>query len=195
MDYETSKTDVGVFAPSRVKEKADELVDTAIELAESGVEPSSALSALRDLRPSRKETDIALGLLRLTSFPFELRNDNTAWRYLVAVKHGGVVEPPSDEQCQRMERFEEFARLDRSDGFEVLTALEPRLRELEPRVRRDSEKWNSTSPDQDGFVIIDELLGPLVGPDSEQPDELLRSKVANNCARYHLIEVSNLLDD
>lgn len=196
VDYENSKTDVAVFASSRrSQEKANELADMAIELAESKVEPSSALSALRDLGPSRKEADMALGLLRLGYFPFELRDANTAWRYLVAVKHGQDVEPPSDEQLLRMDRFEEFVGLDRADGFATLAGLEPRLDELENQVRRDSANWDSTGLVRDGFRIIDELLAPVVGPGSNQPDELLCSEVARHCARYHLIDVARLLDD
>lgn len=196
MDYETSKTDVAVFARSRrVQEKVNDLVDTAVALAESDVEPSSALSVIRDLGSSPEEADTALGLLRLEYFPFELRTANTAWRYLVAVKHGTDLEPPSHEQSLRMDRFERFVGLDRAEGFAVLAAMEPRLNELEDRVRRGSANWEPRKIDRDGFLIIDGLLVPVVGPDSNQPDELLRSKVARNCARHHLIEVAGLLDD
>ena len=84
-DYENMSNVLAVRAGGDTKRKAEELVQVAMESVERGADPSGAISSLESLDPTVKEADVALGLLRLGYFPFELRDANTAWRYLVAV--------------------------------------------------------------------------------------------------------------
>jgi len=193
-DYETSEKVLSVVTTDRAQQKnAEGLLDSAIALAESGVPPKGAVAALQESNRSPKEADLALGLLRLSYFPFELRDANTAWRYLVAVKHGEDVNPPTTEDSERIDRLESLAQLEPEQAFEVLKTLEPNLSGAEAQVIRDCGHWDGSDLEHDGFLRIDRMLEPIIGPDSSQTDAILSSGYALHIARRHLIEVANLL--
>jgi hypothetical protein len=162
-------------------------------LVESGTSGGDALEALRELNLSPKDADIALGLLRLEYFPFELRDANTAWRYLVAVKHGDYVSPPTAEESARIDRIELLAHLEPEQAFEELEVLEPNLRDVKTQVVGECNRWDGSDFEHDGFLQIDGMLIPLLGPESNQTDPVLRSRYAIHIVRHHLIEVANLL--
>jgi hypothetical protein len=193
-DYETSEKVLSVVTTDRAQQKkAEGLLDSTMALAESGVPPKDAVAALQESNPSPKEADLALGLLRLSYFPFELRDANTAWRYLVAVKHGEDVNPPRIEDSERIDRLESLAQLEPEQAFEVLKTLEPNLTSAEAQVIRECDHWDGSDFEHDGFLRIDRILEPIIGPDSDQTDAILSSGYALHIARRHLIEVANLL--
>jgi hypothetical protein len=194
-DYENAEEVVAVRASEEATTQAEQLLDTTLDLVESGADQPDTISAMRAMDPSQEIADLALGLLRVEYFPFELRNANAAWRYLVAVKHGEDVIPLGAEEAEQIERMEAFARFDPASAYGQLAALEPKLGEAEEFVRQHSSDWDGTSADRDGFLRIDQMLAPLVGPGSNPGDSLLHSRYARHIARTHLIRAGKLLED
>ena len=194
-DYETANEVVAVRASKELTIQAEELLDTTLGSVESGLDQQTTISAIKASNPPREVVDLALGLLRLSYFPFELREANTAWRYLVAVKHDTNVTPLRREEENYIERMEQFASLASETAFGQIAVLEPRLRDAEEYVREHSKDWDGSSADRDGFLQIDRTLEALVGPGSNGSDPLLGSGYARLVARNHLISVGELLGD
>lgn len=192
-DYEHVEEVVGVRASKEATIRAEELLNSTVDLVELGISSTEAIDSLRSLDPSEETADLALGLLRVEYFPFERRDANTAWRYLVAVKHGGDVVSPSEEEAQRIDCVEALARLDPKSAYEHLTALEPRLGDVQDVVNRQCSQWDGSSIDRDGFLEIDRMLAPYLGPQSNQSDFPLSSRYAFHIGRVYLISVANLL--
>jgi hypothetical protein len=194
-DYETSERVLAVVTTDQgLQKSAEELLDSTMELIESGASARDAVAALQELNPNPKEADLALGLLRLFYFPFELSDANAAWRYLVAIKHGADVDPPTAEDSVRIGQIEPLAQLDEPEqAFELLKSLEPKLGDVETQVIGECSQWDGSDHHHDGFLRIDGLLEPIIGPDSNQPDAVLSSRYAFHIVRRHLIKVADLL--
>jgi hypothetical protein len=194
-DYETMNRVVAVRASKDATKKAGALVEFAIECAESGMNPQEAMARLRAMGASANEADLALGLLRLEYFPFELRDASTAWRYLVALKHSRDIAPLTTQQEIDIERVESLVDSDPELAFEQLKILEPRLVNLQQQVSRECDQWDGHDVDHDGFLKIDQMLGAYLGPESSQSDFLLQSRYAFHTARMYLIDFAGLLDE
>ena len=192
-DYETRDDVVVVRATKEATAKAEELVDSAVTSAENGVDAPEAVFALQAINASVKEVDVALGLLRLEYFPFELREANKAWRYLVAVKHGRDVSPMTPEEAHRIERIEALVGLEPEQAYEQLQNLEPRLAEVEQFARQQRSESTARGVNNNRFFRIEEMLTPYLGSKSTQSDSLLSSRYAFHMARLHLIDVAGLL--
>jgi hypothetical protein len=164
-DYENAEEVVAVRASGEATIQAEQLLDTTLDLVESGADQSDTISAMRAMDPSQETADLALGLLRVEYFPFELRNANAAWRYLVAVKHGQDVTPLGAEEAEQIERMEAFARLDPASAYQQLAAREPKLGEVEEFARQHSSGWDGTSADRDGSCELIKCLRHLWDPD------------------------------
>jgi hypothetical protein len=195
MDYETSERDIAVVTTDRgQQDRAVELLDTAMQQVESGVSATYAVAAMRELAPSPEDADFALGLLRLEYFPFDLHDANTAWRYLVAIKHDVDVKPLAAEESSRIERMEFLSRLEPDQAFDEVKVLVPQLGDVEIRVLDECDRWDGSDLEHDGFLRIDGMLTPLLGPESNQTDPVLRSRFALHIVRNHLIKAAKLLD-
>jgi hypothetical protein len=106
----------------------------------------------------------------------------------------GDVSPPTAEDSSRIDRIERLAQLAPEQAFDELKDLELLLGDVENRVLPESGGWDGADLEHDGFLRIDGMLTPLLGPEANQKEGLLRSRYANHNARHHLIEVANLLD-
>jgi hypothetical protein len=194
-DYENMSNVRAVRAGADVKKKADELLDMAMDAIERGADQAEAISSLKSLDITVKEADVALGLLRLGYFPFELRDANTAWRYLVAVKHLSALPVLTMEESHRIDQIEALARLERERAYEQLLQIEPRLQQIRQRVVEQSDSWDTRGASNNGFFLIEEMLTECLGPDSNQSDSVLNSSYAFHIARrMYLIGVAGLLD-
>jgi len=193
-DYENMSNVRAVRAGADVKKKADALLDMAMDAIERGADQAEAISSLKSLDTTVKEADVALGLLRLGYFPFELRDANTAWRYLVAVKHSSAVPVLTMEESHRIDQIEALARLEPERAYEQLLQIEPRLQQIRQRVVEQSDSWDTRGASNNGFFLIEEMLTECLGPDSNQSDSVLSSSYAFHIARMYLIGVAGLLD-
>jgi hypothetical protein len=188
-DYESEPILSGVTTTPT----AEDLRDLAVSLVESGQYPlDSILEQLRARNPSRRDVDIALGLMRLESFPFELAEPNAVWRVLVALKHGTEVQSLSEEDRRRIQVVEYFYQLDKNSAFAELVRLEPRLLVLEEKIRTTDNTRQSPNVNSDPLLEIERDVRRYVGPESEQDDIVLRSRLALNTALLHLWNASGL---
>jgi hypothetical protein len=192
-DYENMSNVLAVRARGDEKKKAETLVQMAMDSVEHSADQSDAIWLLKSLDPTVKEADVALGLLRLEYFPFELRVANTAWRYLVAIKHSCAVPALTSEEAHRIDQIEALTSFEPEQAYDRLGQMDPRLQEIKQRVIEQRDTWDTRGASKNGFFLIEEMLTPCLGPDSNQSDPVLRSSYAFHVARSYLIGLAGLL--
>jgi hypothetical protein len=173
-------------------ETGRDLVELALDLAGTSISDRDFTKALADRSSGQKpDLESALDLLERFSFPFEISEHNRAWRALKAASEDLPMKDISESDRLRMANFDRFASLDRSIAFEELVVLEPRLRTLEYAATKSK---GSPSPLINEIGDVEDLLEPLLGPESHQDDPILSSKIASFVAVMHLEVTAGLLE-
>jgi hypothetical protein len=187
---------------------ASKILERAQELAGEDREDREAVGDLSDLagRDQQALREAALGA-RQWGAHHDHRNANLAHRLLQAAINDRPVSVPTEPERERFALLDEFVDLPIDAAWDRLTSREPRLAGLEHEVRAGlfSGKHGATElhalpQDEARRVAMDlqvkrrELNGrlrTLVGPESDQGDQLLGSFAASQVAVNYLADLSD----
>jgi hypothetical protein len=191
-----------------LSEQASNILERARELAGEGREDREAVGDLIDLagRDQQALKEAALGA-RQWGAHHDHRNANLAHRLLQAAIDDGPVSALTESERERFALFDEFVDLPIDVAWDRLVAQESRLAGLEREVhagmfsgKHGATELHALPQDEARRVAMDlqgkrrELNGrlrPLVGPESDQGDQLLSSFDALQVAVNYLADLSD----
>jgi hypothetical protein len=140
-------------------------------------------------------------LARLLDEPARVGYPADRWRSLVLAAGEGRPAPLlAPEKVAADEQQRQLSLLTTTDGFVQLAAREPKLLDLERRLR-DNRPPSSGSgwrvpqrpvipPWESAQTLLQELAA-TVGPESDNPDPLLRSSTAIMVVLHHCMDLAN----
>jgi hypothetical protein len=171
-------------------ERARSLEQLALDLAESNPRDPSAVGQLRK-KAGRHHKDLrrAAAQIRMYGLHHENRIDHVANKNLLAAATGGAFEPLAEEREEWFSTLEQFDQRPESESFGQLVALQPQIEEFEQTVVRAApDLWHSPSDSDDAIVgFVMDGLSPLVGPDAESDDPIIRTRLAHGICRVYLL--------
>jgi hypothetical protein len=145
------------------------------------------------------ETLVALG--QLLEEPASVGYPVDRWRSLVLA--AGEGKPPpllAPEKVAADEQQRQLSLLPTADGFAQLAAREPKLLDLERRIRESEPPssgsgWRASQrpviPSRESAQALMQELTATVGPQSDHADPLLRSSTALMVALHHCMDFAN----
>jgi len=174
--------------------RSDQVADLAMDFAQSDREDDACARDLLEAAAGRQKVlRAAATSVRFAGMAGESRVRDRANRLLLAASTGTSVEPLSPELDTLFSRIEELYSVSVEDAYSQLAKLRPQLRLLEAQFGQ-----RSTRTENEKNALWSELLAglaPLIGPDADVSDPLLRSVSAHNIARLYFAVRSGLLDE
>jgi hypothetical protein len=184
-------------------EKSRAILDLAQDLAADEREDDDAVAEIRKLA-GRNQFALRLAALgaRQWGQHREATIPNLAHRLLQAAITGKPVAQLTRDERERLQELDDFAELDRDEAWRTLVDREPRLRELDDEAKAGDfggplTRWDETLPRLEqqqiarkrleGMQRLNERVEPLLGPESGSEDTLLRTHIALEAARMHLL--------
>jgi hypothetical protein len=168
--------------------------DVAGQVAADVPDDAEAVAAIKAAGGTAQDYRNAAELFRRNRYRYEHRDGRRAARLLTAAADGGLPVRASSEEEALFRAVDNLEAVPAEDRFAVLAAEVPALRELEDRIigSRSAPGWEDRDAD-DRRHEISGSLGQLVGPQASDGSPLIRSAVAYQHARVHLLGIADLL--
>lgn len=176
-----------VPAAVRFNHRVDQLVQFAMELASEGRSDSAAVEQLLTSAKRRGDLLDAAAYIRQGGVAEEDRTSWLANHLLISAATGQPVPHLSDSERAWFEEVERLMTMPLDEGFDKLSEMQPRLRDLANRISQNGDSISS-------FPELMKELQPLVGRRTLEGDRLVRSQTAYNIAESHLAALAGLID-
>ncbi len=179
-----------VPAVAGASNRVAELADRALELGEAGREDKAAVEELIRLAYGRAGSlRRAAAAIRSNGWHHEYRGADCANRLLLAAATGGPISEVPPEQ-ERVFAWTDRLRADSPEqGFAMLAEREPRLLAVRDAIVTQAREQADTERVWD---LLIEALQPMLGPQSESGDALLRTPLSFGTARVAIARAAGL---
>ena len=195
MLFRSTKRQIDAHVPVAVSSTklSQHLAAMALQFAHDGQVDIAAVEALRSAAGRRrKELRRAAAGVRIGSEVNENRIHFRANQLLLAAATGQPLQTMTPQQEAVVQRIEELLQGTGADAFARLVALQPALADVARTIEQATETVMRQPADERRLAVdqlydrVGDLLRPLVGPEAEVGDPLLRTRAAYEFAAGYL---------
>jgi hypothetical protein len=194
--YDRQQLDADVPSMIPITKRSTRLCEMAAEFAAARRTDPAAVAALRAAAGShRKDLRRAAARFRFDGSAQESRDAYLANELLLAAVTNQPAKPITAEQEDWFFRLDAFLDEWGAHEFAAFTSLEPPLADLERTIVAETQAALENPTDDERERAIEEVrahlrqaLRPLVGPEADSVDPVLRTHIAFDLAHSHLAQ-------